>query len=451
MEVEDKDQKLSASSRVTKEVGFGRNKKPFSDVAKDEVDTCTSEIVPFTYRNFSQIVSKTPFSVLLNNHNKSLSFPLKLHVVISQEESKDIIEWLPHGRSWHIIHMTFFKERILPLFFGNLKYRSFIRQVNGYGFQRLSQGRDRNCYFHELFLRGMPHLTRNMARPSVSEKVKIHPQCEGPKFHQMSKDYPIPEIPDELVAEYRTAGAFMITCSTDARRSRVHSDNWFASINKQPSPGFRPSENRYRAATTSSVKNSVHIPSSGSNERKTAMLSSVVPEAASVVAQNQAHVHGNENSTTVQPRSSATFIASNYQNTLNMNQQICGNNVAPTYIFTQPALSRNLRPAIGMNTVNTQPALMTYHGGQRAVSAASLLNGNMTVAPMNNSNTFTRMQQACNNRNPANRNTIYVMVSNQSQLPPVQYKAANDVSVGRASNSNGKIVYNSTSSRKEQG
>ena len=95
MEVEDKDQKLSASSRVTKEVGFGRNKKPFSDVAKDEVDTCTSEIVPFTYRNFSQIVSKTPFSVLLNNHNKSLSFPLKLHVVISQEESKDIIEWLP--------------------------------------------------------------------------------------------------------------------------------------------------------------------------------------------------------------------------------------------------------------------------------------------------------------------------------------------------------------------
>jgi len=204
----------------------------------------------------------------------------------------------------------------------------------------------------------MPHLTRNMVRPSVSEKVKIHLQCEGPEFHQMSKDYPIPEIPDELVAEYRTAGAFMITCSTDARRSRVHSDNWFASINKQPSPGFRPSENRYGAATTSSVKNSVHIPSSGSNERKTAMLSSVVPEAASVVAQNQAHVHGNGNSTTVQPRSSATFIASNYQNTLNMNQQICGNNVAPTYIFTQPALSRNLRPAIGMNTANTQPALM---------------------------------------------------------------------------------------------
>ena len=289
-----------------------------------------------------------------------------------------------------------------------------------------------------------------MARPSVSEKVKIHPQCEGPEFHQMSKDYPIPEIPDELVAEYQTAGAFMISCSTDARRSRAHSDNWFASINKQPSLGPRPPENRYGAATTS-VKNSVHIPSSGSNERTTAMLSSVVPESASVVAQNQAHVHGNGNSTTVQPRSSATYIASNYQNTLNMNQQIRGNNMPPTYIFAQPALSRNLRPAIGMNTVNTQPALMTLHGGQRAVSAASLLNGNMTVAPMNNSNTFTRMQQACNNRNPANRNNIYVMVSNQSQLPPVQYNTANDVSIGRASNSNGKIVYNSTSSRKEQG
>ena len=95
VEVEDKNQKLSATSRVTKEVGFGSNKKPSSEVAKDAVDNNTSDIVPFTYRNFSQIVSKTPFSVLLNNHNKSLSFPLKLHVVLSREESKDVIEWLP--------------------------------------------------------------------------------------------------------------------------------------------------------------------------------------------------------------------------------------------------------------------------------------------------------------------------------------------------------------------
>jgi HSF-type DNA-binding len=52
-------------------------------------------------------------------------------------------------------------------YFNQSKLTSFQRQLNLYGFNRLTQGRDRGGYYHEYFLRGKPSLSMRMTRVKV--------------------------------------------------------------------------------------------------------------------------------------------------------------------------------------------------------------------------------------------------------------------------------------------
>ena len=76
------------------------------------------------------------------------------------------------------------------------KFESFTRQVNGWGFKRITQGPDLNSYYHELFLQGMPHLIQWMKRVSPSRhgrrKIRADPKDE-PNFYDISSAYPIPD------------------------------------------------------------------------------------------------------------------------------------------------------------------------------------------------------------------------------------------------------------------
>lgn len=59
-------------------------------------------------------------------------------------------KWLPHGRSWRILQQRAFEERVIPLYFRHGRYSSFARQVNGWGFRRITHGSDYNSYYHEV-------------------------------------------------------------------------------------------------------------------------------------------------------------------------------------------------------------------------------------------------------------------------------------------------------------
>jgi hypothetical protein len=75
---------------------------------------------------------------------------MKLHMMLSTPEFAHIITWLPHGRSWRILKQHEFEEQIIPRFFRHGRYSSFARQVNGWGFRRITQGDDWNSYYHEV-------------------------------------------------------------------------------------------------------------------------------------------------------------------------------------------------------------------------------------------------------------------------------------------------------------
>ncbi|KAL7469625.1 hypothetical protein ACHAXS_009887 [Conticribra weissflogii] len=81
----------------------------------------------------------------------------------------------------------------MPLYFNQTRYTSFQRQLNLYGFHRLSAGQDRNAYYHEYFLKHKIFLCENIGRISVKGngvKPKPNPAAE-PNFYKMP--FPEPE------------------------------------------------------------------------------------------------------------------------------------------------------------------------------------------------------------------------------------------------------------------
>ncbi|KAL3803933.1 hypothetical protein ACHAWO_013736 [Cyclotella atomus] len=121
------------------------------------------------------------------------NFPAKLHRILSNPEHDHAICWQPHGRAWKIIDKNALVSQVCPHYFGQTKFESFTRQLSGWGFKRLHQsGPDFHCYYHECFLRGLPHLTRLMKR-SEPNQGKMLPHVDGePNFYEMDLKHPLP-------------------------------------------------------------------------------------------------------------------------------------------------------------------------------------------------------------------------------------------------------------------
>jgi hypothetical protein len=123
------------------------------DNSDDESSTIKSSGKGYT--DFSRVFTPKAgtASSLLNQPTcsaKEPTFPVKLHLILSNPEFDDIIAWLPHGRSWRILQQKAFEERVIPLYFRHGRYSSFARQVNGWGFRRVTHGSDYNSYYHEV-------------------------------------------------------------------------------------------------------------------------------------------------------------------------------------------------------------------------------------------------------------------------------------------------------------
>jgi hypothetical protein len=149
----------------------------------------------FYYRDFSTLQDPDALTPL-TAPGRVPNFPAKMHSILSRPDLADVVAWMPHGRSWRVLKPREFEIRVIPTYFEHAKFSSFIRQANGWGFRRITQGRDRNSYYHELFLRGLPHLCKMMKRPGVSEKQAADPEHE-PDFYGINAERPVPEKADD--------------------------------------------------------------------------------------------------------------------------------------------------------------------------------------------------------------------------------------------------------------
>jgi len=123
-------------------------------------------------------------------------FPEKLMEVLDRGDMDNIITWLPHGRAFIVRHTQQLKEVVLPRFFKQSKFMSFTRQLNLWGFKRITKGRDSGAYYHELFLRSRPRLSMLMRRQKIKGTgIKLTPNPETePNFYKISEKRPLPEL-----------------------------------------------------------------------------------------------------------------------------------------------------------------------------------------------------------------------------------------------------------------
>jgi hypothetical protein len=118
-------------------------------------------------------------------------FPMVLHNMLNRAKSdkfEHIVSWQPHGRCFLVHDQERFVKDVMPMFFRQSRFSSFQRQLSLYGFLRLTQkNEDYSAYYHELFLRGMPHLCTHMQRTRVKGywvRQSSSPDTE-PDFYSM--------------------------------------------------------------------------------------------------------------------------------------------------------------------------------------------------------------------------------------------------------------------------
>lgn len=117
-------------------------------------------------------------------------FPVRLHNMLSGVEAQGlthIVSWQPHGRSFLVHKSHEFTDHIMPQYFNQGKFASFQRQLNLYGFKRITRGPDTGSYYSELFLKGRPFLAQDIQRTKVKgngARAASNPDAE-PNFYAM--------------------------------------------------------------------------------------------------------------------------------------------------------------------------------------------------------------------------------------------------------------------------
>jgi hypothetical protein len=144
----------------------------------------------------------------------TIPFPLKLHRLldtIEQDGYGDVVSWQPHGRAFSVHKPAEFVSVVMPTYFKQTKLTSFQRQLNLYGFRRLTKGVDTGAYYHELFLRGSVFLCHKMTRTKIKGtgcKAASSPETE-PDFYKMPfartrfvsmDETPVPKSAETIIA-----------------------------------------------------------------------------------------------------------------------------------------------------------------------------------------------------------------------------------------------------------
>mmetsp|Transcript_30071 Transcript_30071/g.34100 ORF Transcript_30071/g.34100 Transcript_30071/m.34100 type:complete len:273 (-) Transcript_30071:430-1248(-) len=118
---------------------------------------------------------------------QQLRFPWKLHLLLEQCELQQqhqlrqhqqqqgcvlptdtglpvIVSWLPDGKSFKVHDKIRFVKEIMPSFFGTQSFKTFQRNLNLWGFTRISKGPHKDICSHPLFLKGFPSVCQSMKR-----------------------------------------------------------------------------------------------------------------------------------------------------------------------------------------------------------------------------------------------------------------------------------------------
>ncbi|KAJ2947905.1 hypothetical protein O0L34_g9696 [Tuta absoluta] len=119
----------------------------------------------------------------------------KLWKLVNDSETNHLISWSPGGKTFVIKNQADFARELLPLYYKHNNMASFIRQLNMYGFHKITSvengglryEKDEIEFSHPCFMRGhaylLEHIKRKIANPKSivtsnesGEKILIKPE-----------------------------------------------------------------------------------------------------------------------------------------------------------------------------------------------------------------------------------------------------------------------------------
>jgi len=101
---------------------------------------------------------------------KALPFAKKLHHILAQPQYNDCICWTPDGRCIRVVDPFKFQEKVAKNYFSHTSFSSFLVELESFGFKKISHVGFQECFYHDLMIRGCPHLCKYMLDTESSKK-----------------------------------------------------------------------------------------------------------------------------------------------------------------------------------------------------------------------------------------------------------------------------------------
>jgi len=104
-----------------------------------------------------------------------IPFPFKLYDLLEESDREgygSIISWMPNSSAFTIYDKKAFSETLMAKYFKQTQFKSFQRQLNNWGFERISCGPEKGAYSHPSFVRGKPALCRYIRRRTCPKTLR---------------------------------------------------------------------------------------------------------------------------------------------------------------------------------------------------------------------------------------------------------------------------------------
>ncbi|XP_039264739.1 heat shock factor protein-like isoform X2 [Styela clava] len=127
--------------------------------------------------------TNAPVAVMENPTTSNIpTFLLKLVNMLKDESNHEYVDWNEAGTSFIVKDQVQFSKIVLPKYFKHNKFASFVRQLNMYGFRKitsltqsgLNNEKEEIEFYHYLFIRGeevfLEHIKRKVPKPEESNR-----------------------------------------------------------------------------------------------------------------------------------------------------------------------------------------------------------------------------------------------------------------------------------------
>ena len=127
-------------------------------------------------------IDPPPIVTVKNPKRLRGTVPEDLRQMLEEAEldgNTSIVAWCKHGRAFVVLDKVAFTDHIMPRYFKASKFAYFSDAIRQWGFRRFRFGPDKGAFYHKLFLRGQPELTRHLTRIQMNESMISWPLEDG--------------------------------------------------------------------------------------------------------------------------------------------------------------------------------------------------------------------------------------------------------------------------------